>query len=154
MIKGLKKVVDGKLFQGIILFVIIFNAAIMGVETIQGLPEGVYGAIALTNTVCLWIFIAEIIIKFLAYGLDYFKDHRGCVDDIRTAFYGCFPCRKGVEGIEVIKGFKRNKTYRSCASSSGDNRSYRKVCSEYFVDRNIAAPDLLYFRAHRSKSVR
>ena len=37
MIKGLKKVVDGKVFQGIILFVIIFNAAIMGVETIKGL---------------------------------------------------------------------------------------------------------------------
>ena len=36
MIKGLKKVVDGKVFQGIILFVIIFNAAIMGVETIKG----------------------------------------------------------------------------------------------------------------------
>lgn len=85
MIKGLKKVVDGKLFQGIILFVIIFNAAVMGVETIQGLSDGVIGALALINTVCLWIFIAEIVIKLLAYGLDYFKDPWNWFDMIIVA---------------------------------------------------------------------
>ena len=85
MIKGLKKVVDGKLFQGIILFVIIFNVAVMGVETIQGLSDGVIGALALINTVCLWIFIAEIVIKLLAYGLDYFKDPWNWFDMIIVA---------------------------------------------------------------------
>ena len=74
MIKGLKKIVDGKVFQGIILFVILFNCVLMGIETIKGLSEGTRGILATINNICLWIFIAEIVIKLLAYGLDYFKD--------------------------------------------------------------------------------
>ena len=74
MIKGLKKLVDSKAFQGIILFVILLNCVLMGVETIKGLSENALFVLAAINDVCLWIFIAEIIIKFLAYGLSYFKD--------------------------------------------------------------------------------
>ncbi len=74
MIKGLKKIVDGKVFQGIILFVILFNCVLMGIETIKGLSEGTMGILATINNICLWIFVAEIVIKLLAYGLDYFKD--------------------------------------------------------------------------------
>ena len=74
MIKGLKKLVDSKAFQGIILFVILLNCVLMGVETIKGLSENALFVLAVINDVCLWIFIAEIIIKFLAYGLSYFKD--------------------------------------------------------------------------------
>ena len=114
MIKGLKKVVDGKLFQGIILFVIIFNAAIMGVETIQGLPEGVYGAIALTNTVCLWIFIAEIIIKFLAYGLDYFKDPWNWFDMIivGVSMISGLPFMAAFRAVRVLRVLKSLKALR------------------------------------------
>ena len=74
MIKGLKKLVDSKAFQGIILFVILFNCVLMGVETIKGLSENTLFVLAVINDICLWIFIAEIIIKFLAYGPSYFKD--------------------------------------------------------------------------------
>ena len=74
MIKGLKKLVDSKAFQGIILFVILFNCVLMGIETIKGLSENTLFVLAVINDICLWIFIAEIIIKFLAYGPSYFKD--------------------------------------------------------------------------------
>lgn len=74
MIKGLRKLVDGKVFQGVILFVILFNCLLMGLETIHGLSESTLSVFELINTVCLWIFIAEIILKLLAYGLDFFKD--------------------------------------------------------------------------------
>lgn len=74
MIKGLRKLVDGKVFQGVILFVILFNCLLMGLETIHGLSESTLAVFELINTVCLWIFIAEIILKLLAYGLDFFKD--------------------------------------------------------------------------------
>lgn len=114
MIKGLKKVVDGKLFQGIILFVIIFNAAIMGVETIQGLPAGVYGAIALINTVCLWIFIAEIIIKLLAYGLDYFKDPWNWFDMIivGVSMISGLPFMAAFRAVRVLRVLKSLKALR------------------------------------------
>ena len=74
MIKGLRKIIDGNVFQGIILFVIVFNSVIMGIETIRDLPAGAVSALATINMVCLIIFIVEIIVKLLAYGLDYFKD--------------------------------------------------------------------------------
>ena len=105
MIKGLKKVVDGKVFQGIILFVIIFNAAIMGVETIKGLSEGAIGALALINTICLWIFIAEIIIKFLAYGLDYFKDPWNWFDMIIVAV-------SMLSGLSFMSAFRAVRVFR------------------------------------------
>ncbi len=114
MIKGLKKVVDGKLFQGIILFVIIFNAAIMGVESIQGLPGGVYGAIALINTACLWIFIAEIIIKLLAYGLDYFKDPWNWFDMIivGVSMISGLPFMAAFRAVRVLRVLKSLKAIR------------------------------------------
>ena len=117
MIKGLKKVVDGKVFQGIILFVILFNAAIMGVETIKGLPGNVLGAFELINTICLWIFIAEIIIKILAYGLDYFKDPWSWFDMIIVgvsmvsglSFMAAF---RAVRVLRVLKSLKALRSTR------------------------------------------
>ena len=60
MIKGLRKLVDGKVFQGVILFVILFNCLLMGLETIHGLSESTLAVFELINTVCLWIFIADL----------------------------------------------------------------------------------------------
>ena len=115
MIKGLKKVVDGKVFQGIILFVILFNAALMGVETIKGLPENVLGAFALINTVCLWIFIAEIVIKILAYGLDYFKDPWSWFDMIIVAvsMVSGLPFMAAFRAVRVLRVLKSLKALRS-----------------------------------------
>ena len=115
MIKGLKKVVDGKLFQGIILFVIIFNAALMGVETIKGLPENVLSAFALINTICLWIFIIEIVIKILAYGLDYFKDPWSWFDMIIVAvsMVSGLPFMAAFRAVRVLRVLKSLKALRS-----------------------------------------
>ena len=66
MIKGLKNVVDHKAFQGFILFVIVFNSVVMGIETISGLPDKVQLVLGLINNICLWIFIIEMLFKFLA----------------------------------------------------------------------------------------
>ena len=35
MIKGLRKLVDGKVFQGVILFVILFNCLLMGLVCLR-----------------------------------------------------------------------------------------------------------------------
>lgn len=115
MIKGLKKVVDGKVFQGIILFVIIFNAALMGVETIKGLPENVLSAFALINTICLWIFIIEIVVKILAYGLDYFKDPWSWFDMIIVAvsMVSGLPFMAAFRAVRVLRVLKSLKALRS-----------------------------------------
>ena len=111
MIKGLRKIVDGNVFQGIILFVIVFNSVIMGIETIKDLPTGAVSALATINMVCLIIFIVEIIVKLLAYGLDYFKDPWNWFDVIIVgvsmasglAFMSAF---RAVRVLRVLKSLK------------------------------------------------
>ena len=111
MIKGLRKVIDGKVFQGIILFVIIFNSIIMGIETIKNLSEGAVNVLATINAVCLWIFILEIIVKLLAYGLEYFKDPWNWFDVVIVgvsmasglAFMSAF---RAVRVLRVLKSLK------------------------------------------------
>ena len=73
-LKALKKIADSTVFQGFILGVIIFNAVLMGVQTISGLSPQVAAVLSTIDTVCLGIFIAEMLLKMLAYRLDYFRD--------------------------------------------------------------------------------
>ena len=114
MIKGLKKLTDGKVFQGIILFVIIFNAVIMGIETVRGLSEGTLSVLETINTVCLWIFILEMIIKILAYGLDYFKDPWNWFDMIIIAvsMISGLPFMAAFRAVRVLRVLKSLKALR------------------------------------------
>lgn len=114
MIKGLKKIVDGKVFQGIILFVIIFNCILMGVETIKGLSDTTLYIFATINTVCLWIFIAEIIIKILAYGLDYFKDPWNWFDMVIVgiSMVSGLPFMAAFRAMRVLRVLKSLKALR------------------------------------------
>ena len=114
MIKGLKKIVDGKVFQGIILFVIIFNCILMGLETIKGLSDNVVFVFATINTVCLWIFIAEIIIKVLAYGLDYFKDPWNWFDMfiVGISMVSGLPFMAAFRAMRVLRVLKSLKALR------------------------------------------
>lgn len=105
MIKSLKKIVDSKVFQGIILFVIIFNCVIMGLETIKDLSQGALGVFATINMVCLWIFILEIILKLLAYGPDYFRDPWNWFD----VFIVCISM---VSGLPFMSAFRAMRVLR------------------------------------------
>ncbi|MBR3732018.1 MAG: ion transporter [Spirochaetales bacterium] len=73
--QSLRRLVDdnpNSIFEYIILFVIIVNMVSMGLETVSTLSE--YRQIFfIIDQVCLWIFIVEIIIKFIAYNKDFFK---------------------------------------------------------------------------------
>ena len=73
--QSLRRLVDdnpNSIFEYIILFVIIVNMVSMGLETVSTLSE--YRHIFfIIDQVCLWIFIVEIVIKFIAYNKDFFK---------------------------------------------------------------------------------
>lgn len=71
----LKKIVDGRFFQNFILVVIIINSAVLGLQTVPAMNEGVLGqAMAVIDMVCLAIFIVEMVLKMIAYKFfGYFK---------------------------------------------------------------------------------
>lgn len=73
--KILRRLVDdtpNSIFEYFILIVIIVNMVSMGLETVKSLEEYKY-IFFIIDQVCLWIFIVEIVIKFIAYNKDFFK---------------------------------------------------------------------------------
>ncbi len=115
MIKGVRKVVDHKAFQGFILFIIIFNSVVMGIETITGLPDKVVLVLGLFNNICLWIFIIEMLLKFLAYGMDYFKDPWNWFDMviIGTSLISALPFMAALRAFRVLRVLRSLKALRS-----------------------------------------
>lgn len=115
MIKGLRKVVDHKAFQSFILFIIIFNSVVMGIETITGLPDKVVLVLGLFNNICLWIFIIEMLLKFLAYGMDYFKDPWNWFDMviIGTSLISALPFMAALRAFRVLRVLRSLKALRS-----------------------------------------
>lgn len=67
-----KKIVESSLFQNFILAVIVLNAAIMGILTSSHLPSGIRQALIILDSACLWIFIAELLIKLFVYRFQFF----------------------------------------------------------------------------------
>ena len=77
MVSTLKQLSESRLFQNFIVAVILLNAAIIGLETYPAIQQK-WGALLLWgDTLCLSIFVIEILIKLLACGAkpqDYFKN--------------------------------------------------------------------------------
>lgn len=73
MKEKVKAVVESGVFTTLIFVLIALNTISLGVETFT-LPESVNSALTAFNNVCLVVFILEILLKFYAYGLNFFKD--------------------------------------------------------------------------------
>lgn len=67
-----KKIVESSLFQNFIMAVIVLNAAIMGILTSQNLSQSTQQVLTMLDTVCLWIFVAELLIKLIVYRFHFF----------------------------------------------------------------------------------
>jgi len=76
----LRRFVDGEAdthFEYFMLVVVIVNTVILGLETSPSL-EKVYGKIFfLIDQICLWLFIAELVIKIIAFNKEFFGEFRG-----------------------------------------------------------------------------
>ena len=64
---------DSRAFQNFILFVILFNAGILGLETSDTVMQRVGPLILLLDRICLVIFVVEIGLKFFGRGLGFFR---------------------------------------------------------------------------------
>lgn len=71
------QVVESHWFQRLIVGVILFNGAIIGMETYAALNQKFGGLLHSLDQICLFIFVLEIVIKIIACGkrpLDFFKN--------------------------------------------------------------------------------
>lgn len=68
-----KKIVDNSIFQWFIIGVILINACVLGLMTMEFSPES-ERLLEIIDHVCLAIFCVEIAMKFAVYRLKFFKD--------------------------------------------------------------------------------
>ncbi|PTX58044.1 voltage-gated sodium channel [Litoreibacter ponti] len=66
-------VLDRPLTRNFILGVILFNAIILGLETVDPVMEAAGPLILTLDMICLWIFVAELAAKLFAQGWGFFR---------------------------------------------------------------------------------
>ncbi len=72
MIDTLKSFVESNRFNQFITGVILFNALILGLDTYPTLHNSLGGLLSLLDSVCLAIFVVELLIKMVVYRLRFF----------------------------------------------------------------------------------
>lgn len=81
MREKVKAFVESKLFTTLVFVLIILNTVSLGIETFKLSPE-LTGALSTFNTVCIVIFVLEIVLKLYALGGAFFKDAWNIFDTI------------------------------------------------------------------------
>jgi len=69
----IRAIIENARFRNIIMGVIIFNAILLGLETSATIMANAKGLIRVLDTICLYIFIAEIGLKLYANRLAFFR---------------------------------------------------------------------------------
>lgn len=70
----IRKFVECRPFQWAILGVIFFNSILFGLQTSHRLMQDCGAVLQLLDKGCLWIFVAELLLKILAYGMRFPRD--------------------------------------------------------------------------------
>lgn len=75
----LRRFVDGNAdtpFEYFMLFVVVVNTVVLGLETSPDLSEKYGSLFILIDQICLWIFIAELLLKAIAFNRQFFGEFR------------------------------------------------------------------------------
>lgn len=102
----LKSFVEGKIFQNTILCVIVFNSIILGLQTSQAIMNACGDVLGILDTVCLGIFIIEMLLKMVANKfIGYFKDGWNWFDFIIILL-------SLLSGMAVLSSFRVLRVFR------------------------------------------
>ena len=118
----LKKFVDGKVFQGVILGVILLNALVLGLQTSKTVNAAAGDILSVIDTACLCIFIVEMGLKMIAYKFfGYFKNGWNWFDFIIIL-------TSVLSGVAVFSSFRILRVFRVFRSLKG-LRGFKMVSS-------------------------
>lgn len=99
---------ESKRFQYFIVTVIIINAVVLGMQTSSTLMQSAGGFLEWLDKIALVIFVTEIILKFVAYRLAFFKNPWNIFDFIIVGT-ALLPAGSGVSvlrGLRVLRAFR------------------------------------------------
>ncbi|MEL7252940.1 MAG: ion transporter [Pseudomonadota bacterium] len=95
-------IMDGRLVQNFILAVILFNAAILGLETSKTAMAAAGPLILLLDKICLGIFIVEIVLKLFARGGAFFRSGWNIFDFIIVGI-SLVPNAQGLSVLRALR---------------------------------------------------
>lgn len=105
--KNVKRLVDHRYFQQLILLAILINAISMGIEY-HNQPEQLTEAVEISNIVFACLFLVEMILKLIAHGLyEYVIDGFNCFDGciVILSILELFESSSG-SGLSVLRTFR------------------------------------------------
>lgn len=115
-----KKIVESNRFQNFILAVIVLNAAIMGILTIQSLPAVVQRMLTILDAACLCIFIVELLMKVVVYRFHFFRSGWNLFDLVivllslfsEFSFFSVFRIFRIFRVLRSLKALKSFRAFR------------------------------------------
>ncbi len=113
--KKIKSLVETAWFQNFILIVIAINAVIMGLQTSPEIEAAIGPVLVVLDYICLGIFIIEILLKLLAYGIKFFKDGWNWFDLI-IVVCSIF---SGLAFMKVLRVFRIFRIFRTLKALKG-----------------------------------
>lgn len=93
---------DRKAVRYTILGVILFNAILLGLETVPVAMDRAGGLIVMLDTACLGIFVAELVLKLFAFGFGFFKRGWNIFDFVIVGI-SLVPAAQGLSVLRALR---------------------------------------------------
>ncbi|WP_300342455.1 ion transporter [Nesterenkonia sp.] len=88
--------------QRFVILVILINAVVLGLETSERIASAAGGVLVGIDTICLAIFVVEILLKLLAFGWRFFRDAWNVFDFVVVAV-ALVPAGSGFEVLRALR---------------------------------------------------
>jgi len=114
----LNKIVKSSIFNNFVLIVVVLNSIILGLQTSHSISSSYGDVLALADKICLWIFVAEAVLKIAALRLKYFKSGWNWFDFIIVLASICsdFSALSSMRALRIIRVFRALKFISSVKS--------------------------------------
>jgi voltage-gated sodium channel len=121
----IKNLVESSRFQNFIIFVIVLNGIILGLETSRDLSDGTMWLLHLADKICLTIFIVELTMKLAVYRFSFFKEGWN-VFDLLIVVVTLIPSSGG---LSILRAFRILRVLRLITAVD----SFRRVVNGMLV---------------------
>lgn len=102
MRKTVAQIVDHPLAQRVVMWVIVFNAGILGLETSATVMSVAGPAIHALDALCLYFFCAEVLAKLYAHRLSFFKNYWNIFDFLIISV-ALVPATNGLQVLRALR---------------------------------------------------
>lgn len=122
---AIKSLIESSRFQKFIIFVIIFNGIVLGLQTSRELSDATIDFLNLLDGICLAIFIVELLMKLIVYRASFFKEGWNVFDFLIVAI-ALIPSSGG---LAVLRAFRILRVLRLITAVA----SFRRVVNGMLV---------------------